>query len=55
MEWLDKTTIAKEFKVSEATIDRLRKIGMPCIKVGGSVRFDLETVLEWFKNNEEGE
>lgn len=38
-------------KVSRSTIDRWRKDGMPCEKIGRSVRFDLEQVKEWIKKN----
>lgn len=51
---LTKKEIAKFLKVSEPTIDRWRKKGMPFIKTGKLVRFNREEVLKWFeKNNSE--
>jgi excisionase family DNA binding protein len=36
-------------KVGRRTIDRQREKGLPCFKVGNQVRFDLEEVLNWLK------
>lgn len=49
---LTKTELAQELKSSERTIDRLRKSGMPTIKKGNYVRFELEKVLEWLRKGE---
>ncbi len=52
---LDKKEIAAHYKVSVPTIDRLMTQGLPFKKIGRSVRFDLETVEQWFieKNTKE--
>lgn len=47
---LTKHELAKEFKVHVNTIDKWRKNGMPDLKVGKSVRFDLDDVIAWFKD-----
>lgn len=48
---LTKKEIAKFLKVSEPTIDRWRKKGMPSIKTGRLVRFNREDVLKWFEDS----
>lgn len=35
--------------VSEASIRRHIKKGLPCIKVGGVYRFDLDEVIQYYK------
>ena len=44
--------LAKELSVKPVTIDRLRKKGLPWVQVGHSVRFELEEVLVWLKNQQ---
>jgi excisionase family DNA binding protein len=39
--------LAEKLSVSHMTIHRLRKKGLPVIKLGRSVRFDLEKVSVW--------
>ena len=39
--------LSKFLKVSDVTLWRLRLSGMPYIRVGGQIRYDLEKVLEW--------
>lgn len=46
-EYLTKEEIAKLLKVSEPTVDRWRKEGMPSIKVSRKVLFDKSKVMEW--------
>lgn len=46
-EILTKGELAKLLKVTERTIDNLRKEGMPYFKVGNNVRFDKVKVFEW--------
>ncbi len=46
---LTRKELAERMKVSERTIDRYVKLGMPCIKVVGAVRFDLQKVTEWLE------
>lgn len=52
---LTKEELAEELKVSIPTIDRQMKIGMPHIKIGKAVRFELDEVVKWLKDkgNEE--
>ena len=47
---ITKKELATKLKFSERTIDRLRKDGLPCIKLRtGTVRFDFDIVMEWLK------
>lgn len=41
--------LAKILKVSETSIYRYMKQGMPKIKVGHNTRFQIEEVIEWLK------
>jgi excisionase family DNA binding protein len=41
--------LAKQLRVSPRTIHTLRENGLPALKVGGSIRFDLQEVLAWLK------
>ena len=47
---INKKELAEFFKVSLGTIDNFMRDGMPYMKIGKSVRFDKEKVIEWFKN-----
>jgi len=49
-----KKEIAETLKLSIPTIDRLMKKGMPYYKIGRSVRFKEEEVLEWTGKNRGG-
>lgn len=50
---LTKKEIAELFKVSQQTVDRWIKKGMPVIKIPGSnQRFDKEEVIAWMKTFE---
>jgi len=45
---LTKKQIAEHLKVTERTIDRYRKNGMPSVTTRtGLVRFELDKVVEW--------
>jgi excisionase family DNA binding protein len=48
-EYLTKGELAKLLKVSEVTVDRWRKEGLPCIKIKRKVLFDQEEVQRWLK------
>lgn len=51
---LDKEELANYLNVSERTIDRMVEYGMPRYKTSsdrGLVRFDIEEVKEWMRNN----
>jgi excisionase family DNA binding protein len=54
-EILTKEELATYLKVTERTIDRLRKKGMPFLKVGDTVRFQKEAVLKWLEENSQEE
>lgn len=51
-EILTREELAKILKVTDRTVDRLRKDGMPYFKVGASVRFDKAKVLEWLNRQQ---
>lgn len=48
---LTKEDLAKLLKVTVRTIDRLRKEGLPFLKVGNQIRFDKSDVINWLKKN----
>lgn len=50
---VDKTNIAQFLGVSKRQIDNLRKEGLPFIKLGRLVRFDLNSVHKWIQEQEE--
>ncbi len=54
-EILTKEELATYLKVTERTIDRLRKKGMPFLKVGDTVRFKKDAVLKWLEENSQEE
>ena len=45
--------LAELLGVSAMTISRLRKKGMPAMKLGGSVRFDPAKIKEWMESRGE--
>lgn len=46
---LCKRELAKELGVSVSLIDKLMVQGMPYVKIGKAVRFELEEVKKWLK------
>ena len=46
---VDKQVLSKLVDLCPATIDNLRKDGLPTVKVLGSVRFEPAAVLAWIK------
>ncbi len=48
-EYLTKQEISRLLKVSEVTIDRWRKEGMPSIKVKRKVLFNQDDVEKWLQ------
>ena len=44
---LDRARCAEALSCSPATVDRLRKEGMPCLYVGESPRFVFEDCVRW--------
>jgi len=53
-EFLTPGELIKLLKISRATIDRWRKEGMPSLKIGKNVRFEKNKVLDWIKENKQG-
>ena len=47
--------LAKYLQVHENTIGRYVKKGMPCVKLEKAIRFDLDDVLRWIKEQSEKE
>jgi predicted DNA-binding transcriptional regulator AlpA len=41
--------LAQKLAVTEVTIWRWRKQGMPFLKLNNSIRFELETVMNWLQ------
>lgn len=50
MDLLSRKELAEQLHVSERTIDRLRKDGLPWYDLG-KILFDKDEVIEWIKNN----
>lgn len=46
---LNKKELAKELNISESMVNKLLAQGMPHIKVGVVVRFELIDVIRWLK------
>jgi len=47
--YLTSQDLQSKFRVGRGTIDRWRKEGMPCVKVGRTIRYDEEQVDQWIK------
>ncbi|MFQ3573452.1 MAG: DNA methyltransferase, partial [Thermodesulfovibrionales bacterium] len=52
---LTEKELLNELKISRTTLWRLKKKGMPCIKVGSSYRYEKTDVLNWISNNQPDE
>lgn len=52
---LNKKQMAEYLKVHPNTVDRMVKHGMPAFKFGGLVRYDLDDVKKWIKEQSEKE
>lgn len=50
MEMLTVKELAKRLKIGPHTIWKLRKKGLPFVRIGGSVRFDWAKVMGWIGN-----
>jgi|GEM_PF-2395894 len=48
---VDSDELAKQLMVSKSTIVKLRKQGLPTIRIGDSVRFDPEAVMHFLNIN----
>jgi hypothetical protein len=52
---LTKVEAGEIFRVHPKTIERWRRLhGFPCVRVGGSLRYDLSDVLRWASARKEG-
>lgn len=47
--------VAEMLQVTRSTIYNFKKKGLPFIKIGKTVRFDQEEVIDWIKTNNESE
>lgn len=54
-ELLTTNELAKHLKVTRSTLWRWEKEGMPYLKIGDTKRYELDCVLEWFKNKQNKE
>jgi len=50
-EVMTKEELAEFLAVAVRTVDKLRKEGLPYVKVGNQVRFIKEDVLRWLRDN----
>jgi phage terminase Nu1 subunit (DNA packaging protein) len=48
-EFMTINELEQMFKVSRTTIDRWRKSGLPCIKIGRGVRFERDIAIKWIQ------
>lgn len=46
---LDKKELAQHLGISVSMVNKLIAKGLPHIKVGSAVRFELEEVMKWLK------
>ena len=47
--YIDKNCLAKRLSISISTVNNLMAQGMPYLKIGKAVRFDIKEVLQWLK------
>lgn len=47
---LTKAELAEALRVSVRSINKLQNIGLPRVKIGTSVRYELAAVLEWLRS-----
>jgi excisionase family DNA binding protein len=52
-EYLTTEELAEKLKVTRQSIWHWRKKGLPALKIGRAVRFDLEAVSEWINKQTE--
>jgi len=48
---LDREGLAFELGCSSGQVDKLRRSGMPCLRLGDSPRFELEACLSWLRKD----
>lgn len=46
--WKDAAELAAHFKIKVPTVRKLMREGLPHLRVGRLVRFDLDRVEQWF-------
>ena len=46
---LDRNGLARALGCSPSQVDRLRRVGLPCVRVGDVPRFELARCLEWLR------
>jgi phage terminase Nu1 subunit (DNA packaging protein) len=51
-ELITRTTLQTQLDISKSTIIRWEKLGLPVIRIGGLVRYDLAKVMNWISLNE---
>lgn len=51
MKILTTVELIQELKISRSHLWRLRKAGLPHLKVGGAVRFELPLVEQWLTDH----
>ena len=49
---LNKEELAKELNISVPMVNKLMRQGMPRIKIGTAVRFELVEVVKWLKERD---
>ena len=49
---LKKTELAEKLNISVPMVDKLMREGMPRIKIGTAVRFELVEVVKWLKERD---
>lgn len=52
---LDRASLARALGVSTSTVDRLGRVGLPCLLVCEAKRFELPAVLEWLRQRKGGQ
>jgi len=52
--WLNRTDLARELTLSVDTLQRweTRRVGPPCVRVGGKVIYRMEAVSDWLREQE---
>ena len=48
------TELGEVLGFSRVTFWRMRQMGMPCIRVGRTLRYVLDDVIEWLKSGRKG-
>jgi hypothetical protein len=48
---LDREALALSLGCSSSMVDKMRRQGMPCVRLGESPRFELEACLSWLRKD----